>query len=240
MKYLFYLLLLGNIVFYLWESGRQPHADMERIELKLPDTGEPIRLLKELPAPIKKPSASTAPPEVAEISPPPPAEPPPVELVSPPPVKPTVDPQCRLIGPFGDSDSAHNSLDQLQSRLDGLTVVSRTDATVEGYWVLYPRAENIYAARANRKMLSDKGIRDLWLFDKGELEGSISLGVFKTRDRAETMQQQLKTKDIEVEIKPRLTRAESFWLQLSWNGSETELRHALGADAEHSIKNCDS
>lgn len=235
MKYLFYLLLLGNIVFYLWESGRRPHADVEHIELKLPEIAEPIRLLNEVPPPApKKSSATTAPQEVVE------PPPPPVAMVTETPVKPATDPHCRLIGPFADGDGARSSQEQLQSRLDGLTVVSRTDATVDGYWVLYPKADNIYAARANRKMLSDKGIRDLWLFDKGELEGAISLGVFKTRDRAEGLQQELRAKNIEVEIQPRLTRTESFWLQLSWNGGDAELRETLGADAGHAIKNCDS
>lgn len=239
MKYLFYLLLLGNIVFYLWESGHRPHDDVDRIELKLPDGTEPIKLLNEVPAPAKKPSGSPASPrDTIEAAPTP--QPPQVAVVAPPPVKPVTDPHCRLIGPFADGDTARSALEQLQSRLDGLGVVSRTDATVEGYWVLYPKAENIYAARANRKMLSDKGIRDLWLFDKGELEGSISLGVFKTQDRAEDLQRELRAKNIEVEIKPRLTRTESYWLQLSWPKTDDDLRQTLGADADRSIKNCDN
>jgi len=239
MKYLFFLLLLGNIVLYLWETGhRQPREEVNRIQLQLPDSHEEIKLLKEAPAaPKKSPGATPAKeaPPAATIKP----EPPPV-AVEPAPVKVEIDPHCRLIGPYADADAARASLDQLQSRLEGLELVSRTEASAEGFWVLYPRAENIYAARANRKMLSDRGIRDLWLFDKGELENAISLGVFKTRDRAEAMQEELRAKGIEVEIKPRMARTESNWLRLSWRAGNGELQELLGSDAHLAVRNCEN
>jgi hypothetical protein len=64
MKYLFFLLLLCNIVFYLWEIGvRGGGTDPASARARPDREGAPIALVKELPeAPMKK-----APPPVAAI-----------------------------------------------------------------------------------------------------------------------------------------------------------------------------
>ncbi|MDD5036459.1 MAG: hypothetical protein PHE55_17075 [Methylococcaceae bacterium] len=74
MKYLFFLILLANIVFYLWETGvgRQIGQDAQ----KVPEAGERIVLLKEIPAksepqimpPAPQAEVSGAEPEQAAVS----------------------------------------------------------------------------------------------------------------------------------------------------------------------------
>jgi cell division septation protein DedD len=247
MKIAFYLLLLANVLFYLWETGgSRPKSNVDQVALRLPDNSETIRLIKELPSiPKKVPTDfDVAASEAVAAKP---AAPPPQADDSPPPgvavVKPLADQvgdavRCYRYGPFGNEALARVVVDKHMGQYQNVEVVSQDDTVTDGYWVLYPKAENIYAARANRKMLMEKGIQDTWVFDKGELEFAISLGVFKTRDRADVLQQQLRAKDIEVEVRPRVTRAASYWIQWTARDDIGAASGKLPAIEELSVKPC--
>jgi len=242
MKLAFYVLLLANIVFYLWETGgNRPPSNVDRIELQLPESAEQIRLLKELPVIPKRvpaaavetrPPESSTPEETGEL-------PPGVSLVTPSDSpSPAADPFCYVYGPYGQAGKAQAVLDAHQAKLQEASVVTMADVVAEGYWVLFPKAENIYAARANRKMLMEKGVQDAWVFDKGEMAGAISLGVFNSRDKADLMQEQLRAKGIEVEVKPRLARSDAFWVQVSWKNGRETLSKLLPDEGGLTLKSC--
>jgi hypothetical protein len=259
MKYAFYLLLLCTVVFYLWETGAgREKSDVDRYEITLPADSERIALIKELPEIPKK--APEATPKVEEV-PAAAVEQPKQETAEPPPAKDSeaagaqsqpeaaaVPPQdgCFLLGPYRSASVARNALDGLKSRVEQGQVVARYDDVEDGYWVLYPKAENLDVGRANRKMLMEKGIQDLWLFDKGELQGAISLGIYKTKERAESLQSKLREQGVEAEVTPRLIRAKAPWLQFHWKGERAELDALVGSLAsehperqENRLKPCD-
>jgi hypothetical protein len=88
-------------------------------------------------------------------------------------------------------------------------------------------------AKSNRKMLLEKGVTDLWLFDKGPLQGAISLGLFKTRNRAEQAQKKFTELGIITEVVPRQVRSEAYWVRIPWNRPALELEEILqSADAK--------
>ncbi|QSA97677.1 hypothetical protein [Methylococcus sp. EFPC2] len=228
MKYLFALLLTVNVVFYLWES-RQGSAGIVNSELKLPPSaGERIVLIAELPSIPKKPAPPKplAPPEPPPVKPAEkPVEPEVVKDAAPVPLVPA----CYWLGPYESDGDARRVLAALPAELKEAEVHRRSGEVPNGYWVLYPKAESMELARVNRQMLVDKGVRDLWVFDKGELQGAISLGLFTLRERAEAAAQQFRAQGIAaVEVHPRMVRNEAPWIKLQWPGDRTELERLIG------------
>lgn len=230
MKYLFALLLLANVVFYLWESTRGSDVGIATHELKLPPSaGERIVLIEELPAVPKKPAApkpATPPPEPVVAETEKPAEPLTTTVDSAPAKQ--ADPTCYWLGPYENDASARKALAGLPPLLNNAEVRRHSGEMPDGYWVLYPKAESMELARVNRQMLMDKGVRDLWVFDKGELQGAISLGLFKSRERANLAAEHFQAQSIAVEVRPRMVRREAPWITLRWPGERTELERLTG------------
>lgn len=103
-------------------------------------------------------------------------------------------PNCFQWGPVTDETRARGILEQVKVRSNEASLVKKPSALTDGWWVLFPKAHDMDTANSNRKMLLEKGVTDLWLFDKGPLQGAISLGLFKTRVRAEQAQKNLPIK----------------------------------------------
>ena len=247
MKYLFFLLVVANIAFYLWETGvGREKSSFDLVEIRLPDETERIVLIKELPllprrspAPASKddaiPEQSTASPQSDRAA---------DALASPEPSP--VDPFCFRLGPFRTDAQARGARESINVSVPGAEVVSGLAETTDGYWVLYPKAESVDAAKLNRNMLMRKGIKELWMFDKGELAGAISLGLYQTRERAEIAQKRFFGQNLKVEVVPRVSRSRALWVEMHWEGERDELEGIVanlpanrqGASAPQ-LKDCD-
>lgn len=249
MKYAFYSLILANIVFFLWESnilGRGSNNDAPYKELRLPRTVEPIVLLSER---TESPEKNTDPVlvEVSATGPKPeqakgtapagtsePARKETVPVDAPPvPIRATV-PNCFQWGPITDETRARGVLDQVKARSDEADLVKKPSDLTDGWWVLFPKAHDMDAAKSNRKMLLEKGVTDLWLFDKGPLQGAISLGLFKTLNRAEQAQKIFTDQGIITEVVPRQVRGDAYWVRIPWTGPATELDEFVKSTASKS------
>lgn len=220
MKYLVYLLVLGNVVFFLWETGFQEgqDADGPYRELEIPSGLERIALRGEVAG-----NSGAAPVVVAEAGPavqvPLPEVPPPPEMAAPPaetnaPEKPV---DCFEIGPVQTHEEAEGFLELLKSHAPKAEVVGKPGDVPDRWWVLFPKAASLEAGRENRRMLAEKGVVDTWLFDKGPLQGAISLGLFKTREEAEAARKAFMDKNIVAEVVPRLVRGKVYWVKIPWH-----------------------
>lgn len=214
MKYLVYLLVLGNVVFFLWETGFREgrNSDDSYQELAMPSGLERIALLSEAAGN----AGSAAPVAVAEAGPavqvpltetPPPAE-------TRPPEKPV---DCFAIGPSQTKEEAEGFLELLKSHAPKAAVETRLGDVPDRWWVLFPKAVSPEAGRDNRRMLAEKGVVDTWLFDKGPLQGAISLGLFKTKEEAEAARKSFMDKNIMAEVVPRMVRGKVYWLKIPWH-----------------------
>jgi hypothetical protein len=247
MKFIFFLLLAANIAFFLWEV-RSEHSDdgIRHMALNLPDSTERIKLLSEVPASsIGQPSS---PPEQLLPAPAPmtPAKAaklkkalllqpapgvtitalaPDQAAATPPPVQ---IPGCWLLGPYAEELNARIAQEDVARKVQQTVLVNRSAGVADGYWLLYPRAANIEAGRDNRRMLLDKGIHDLWLFDRGELAGYISLGLYQTREGVEQAQKKYFERNIATEIRAREASVHGYWIEIPWPGGRNQLESVLG------------
>ncbi|MGI9212565.1 MAG: hypothetical protein ACR2HF_08835 [Methylococcaceae bacterium] len=215
MRVFFFLVVLANVFLLVFETGyRHPSSDHEAgmKNLALPGTTQSIALIGE-PLPHQQaPAASFSAP-----------------------VKPTPAPEfpkassgnCLEIGPYPSTATAHELQELMQPHAGGITLLTRTQAQNDSWWVLIPKSDNMEVAKARRQMLLDKGVKDFWLFNKGELQGAISLGLHESRELAEAAQRQFLDKGIVSEIVPRSTHGETYWLRISWNRPALALDEVL-------------
>ncbi|MGH8550634.1 MAG: hypothetical protein ACRERU_18935 [Methylococcales bacterium] len=134
---------------------------------------------------------------------------------------------CYKLGPRSSVASfSRIAADFRRSGLTPSVKAERVDVET-GFMVLYPAAESFEASKANVKKLNDQGLRDVWMIHDGMLRGSISLGFFKTRERAEILRNELEAKQIEAQVQAKLSKKAAYFLLFPWLAVEGELQGKL-------------
>jgi hypothetical protein len=248
MKKLFFLLLLGNVVFYLWVTNVQPKQGQDsrlQVDLSL----EPIVLVGELEIKsVEKPVEKAEKVKAIAI-----AKEPPKQVVGAveeitPAINNISKQEKKFARPFGKQLVCYQTSSvrekkvaiALQNSLKESAIQSEIIANKvtenAGYWVMYPVAQNMKEARANVKLLKGKGVKDFWLFRKGLRKGAISLGMFKEKQRAENVRAEWLAKGVELEIKPHKVNREQFLLKFRTDKLLKELGEITKMQPEAEIK----
>ena len=224
MKKLFFLLLLGNVVFYLWATNIQPKQDKSR-RLAVDSSLEPIVLVSELKV-KKQVKFEESSPEKSNVLKAP-------EKVNQPVV--TSD-TCFYTAHLNDRKTAVTLQSVLQKNAIRSEIVVEKVVENAGYWAMYPPAADMKQARANVRFLKDKGVKDYWLFRKGSRKGAISLGMFKEQRRAERIKKEWAKRGVELEIKPHLVRRDRFTLEIRTSRQLAELIKLANKSSEAVIE----
>lgn len=242
MKKLFFLLLLGNVVFYLWVTNVQPKQGQDS-RLRVDQSLEPIVLVSELEiepvekAEVVKVKAKELPKQVERA----------VEEIAP--VTHSIPKQeenivspfgkqlfCYQTNPVGEKAIAIALRNRLKESAIQSEIITNKMTENAGYWVMYPAAQNMKEARNNVNLLKDKGVKDFWLFRKGFRKGAISLGMFKKKQHAENVKAEWAAKGIELEIKPHKVDREQFLLKFRTNKPLKELVEITRIQSEGKIE----
>jgi hypothetical protein len=242
MKYFVYLLVLINVVVFLWESGFRDSGNSSPGDsyqaLAIPNGTERIVLTQEAAQSIVTESPEPAQAEIRPIvlataSEPVPipesAEPAstPTEIPAPASKPPVLAGDCFRIGPAQTKARANELLDLIKTHAGEASIETKPGEVPSGFWVLYPKAASMEAARENRQMLLGKHVADMWVFDRGPLQGAISLGLYTSREQAETARKQFTNKGIVTEIVPRMVRGRVFWVRIPWRRPVLELEEIV-------------
>jgi hypothetical protein len=231
MKYLFFLLILFNVVFYLWETGvNRPPADSQA-KTEASASQERIVLAEEqaaAPSPLPSPSPGeqprATPPRLEASAAPtesPPPVPPPGIAEIPPAAREDARPEpeklaqaCQRLGPYDTPKQAGAILRKLGPAGRGrVKLVKKALQAETGYLILYPAADSPEAALANRKMLAEKGVKDAWVVDQGENRLAVSLAAINDKNRAEEALNRYRAQGIQAELKPRMGSIDKWWLE---------------------------
>ena len=84
-----------------------------------------------------------------------------------------------------------------------------------GFMVYYPAGDSFEASRANVRLLREKGLKDIWLINRGAMRGNISLGILKTRERAENLLTRLEARGISPKIQAKFSKKNLYFLSVS-------------------------
>jgi len=207
MKIFFFLVLLVNIIFFLWEFK----AEKDKVSISNKDnTTEKILLLSEISEKELSKRRTIAAAEKQEdvrqakilksqslIE-----EQSNIDLES--------KPFCYQVGPFLNEILLDVWLASNEIDINSLTKVNEMKKKITGFLVYYPQSDTYEQSKKNIKVLENKGFTDFWMFRKGELKGNISLGLFVEERRAIVLRDKLLTAGVNVKIMPRY-RTESMW-----------------------------
>lgn len=195
MKWFFFILVLANLVLFFWNSQLKidhqepvykPSVQAPRLDLvsEQRQTASESRVL----APADNPEVAVIAPEQA--------------------------PACEVLGPFEKRRHAVSATEQFKRA--GVESVIRPVSVEKqlGYWVLVPQAESRIVAIENMKTLKAAGYDDLWMFNKGELENAISLGLYTSRNRAEQFRNKVDSTGLNPVVKPRTVSNPEFWVEV--------------------------
>lgn len=202
MRHLVYLLLIANVVFFGWKLFEtQSPEPLVRALPPLPDNVSRLVTLQEQ-------QAATAGEEVVtDLETLTAEQPPGAGAVL----------QCQALGPFLAVDAMRPiaaELGELGLQPEQRQVESKE---LDGYWVYLPAMprEEIRTVLATLEDYNDKE----YYVGKGSF---ISLGTFKSMERAERRLQSVRKMGLAATLEERFTTQTSFWLDIQSNGSATE------------------
>lgn len=249
MKNLFFLALLANLVFFLWQYNAGSFRHMaDKPEFVNPNPKQ-IWLESELE---KKPPVT-----VAAIHPSPATTTltAPSTVVSRPEKKPVNPPviktaaiaaattipaataavktfYCYQIKGFSDKAAATRWTQQ-QSVGTSSVQFKEIPPIVSDYVVNYPAAATLAESRKNIETLKEHGIRNFFMINHGEFKGTISLGVFKNEFRAIKAQQLIAKKGINAKITKRYKTPATVLTQLKTEQTRPQLLATLTKYMQH-------
>ncbi|MCW8890000.1 MAG: SPOR domain-containing protein [Sedimenticola sp.] len=119
---------------------------------------------------------------------------------------------CGAFGPYERGAEARTLAESLASQ--GMDASLRRESMQKpiGYWVVIPPLENQQAAIEKVGQLRKSGITDLRRFVKGEQKNGISLGVFSSKNNAESRRQEVAKKGHAATVVPRLIAVPTYWV----------------------------
>lgn len=232
MKYLFFLVLFANIVFFLWEiMNGTPQFDYPVRHERSSSLKEILLVSETQPQSELEPSGTDQrAKEYSELS----------ETQQPGALrrienKPQYGGQkavysekkghfCYEIGPFLNDEIQKKWLDDAQIRSDSIEVVNKAIEIQHGFVIFLPAEETYEKSEAYYEMLKQRGITDLWLFKKGESRGMISLGIYRNKQSGEKIQQQFIAQGLDVRIKPYFKTEQRYFVRIT---SKEEINQGL-------------
>lgn len=202
-RWLIAILLLANLALFFW-----PRPEPPRLDETVPRGVTRLVLLEELPPPVVVAKAEIE--ELPDIAEPVPE---PVETV-PEPVEPVLTIKtCWLAGPLDQTavrETLTGALDTVGIQLN--LVLQRVAATPD-YWVHLPFDGDSQQRRRLGAELRQQGI-DNFPITEGQLSGDLSLGLFRSEERARTVRSRVREQGYAAEIYERPRSREEAWAAL--------------------------
>lgn len=204
-------------------------ADMQRMSAALinrdPWWRQAVAVAASKAKPKPKPKPQAQPVKIVAEAPPLPVPSQPAPAPAPPP---TPAPECYLAGPFQNPLVAQHRLKEYAISLG--QVVAVPHEVPNDYQVYYPAAKTAERSQQDKQMLYEKGQKDVWLIPAGDIKGAYSLGVFKDKQRAQTLKSQLAEKGISARIKQRNKTEEQWFVRLMLDKQQADRYSAIGLE----------
>jgi sporulation related protein len=211
MRALFLLLVLANLAFFAWSRYFSPaDASADPLPLGRQIQPEQLRILapSEVPPPVAaaKPAAAPAP-------------------ASPVAATAAAPGSCIEWGSFtlADVPRAEKALEPLAL---GERLAQRRTEELAGWWVFVPPQANRQGALKKAAELKSRGVDDYFVVvDDSPYRWSVSLGVFRNEDAAQSRLAALRAKGVKsAKLGPRETLVPKVWLQVRGADSTLEAR----------------
>lgn len=122
-------------------------------------------------------------------------------------------PVCRWLGPFKDKNDASNIGGGLAAYRLVTKLVKTTDVDTSGFWAVIPSPGSVEESKELVKKLKENGLVDIRRFLTGELENSISLGLFSSEANAIRRARSVEKLGFVAMVRPKSQETDFFWLE---------------------------
>ncbi|MGD2120012.1 MAG: hypothetical protein PVG66_16775 [Chromatiales bacterium] len=147
---------------------------------------------------------------------------------------------CRQLGPFLERGQAIKVAGGLAAYRIAAKIKKSTSAKVVGYWAILPAPATREEANALVDELRDKGFRDVRRFLTGDMENSISLGLFSTEINAQKRTRVFEQQGYIPIVKAKKDEKLLFWLEFEQSsGFQLPMQQIHETYPDVKIKACD-
>lgn len=205
MRNLVLLLLLANIIFFAWNQWvAEPPTD-NATHFRETDLGPTLEVAPDAESSVAGESSRTGRP--APTTPPTDAgEQPPRQSVAA-----IVGRPCVSFGPFDSNDAGEDAVDRLEALGNSAALRAATGELFLGHWVQIRNIPTGAETQRQLRVLKDAGVQDAYPVPEEDGERTISLGLFSELARAERLELQAKSLNLDAEIVPHTREATVFW-----------------------------
>jgi hypothetical protein len=196
MKNLLLLLLLANILYFIWGSFVDDPIDVGVAVVNESDLGPPLDISR-----TKIAEAATSVGAVlgaGQAS----------DLAA------VVGRSCVTLGPFMTATLADGALAEYEDQGMRASLRSTQGQIFVGHWVQIREIEDRAAGNAMLSKLKEGGLGDAYLVDTDDEGLKISLGLFGEMSRAERVELQAKSLDLPADITPRMREGTVFFVDI--------------------------
>lgn len=139
---------------------------------------------------------------------------------------------CFTVGSFPTEADARRLTERLSSRLVDHQLNRGQTETEIGHWVYLPAFQDRESAMMAARRLADAGLRDYYVITVGDQENTISLGLYRDPENAESRVQHLRRLGFDARRKVRTERVPRYRVQLVLAGDEMPDWASLLSDHE--------
>ncbi|MFQ5547983.1 MAG: hypothetical protein ACE5FV_06825 [Woeseia sp.] len=197
MKNLLLLLLLANILYFIWGLFTEKPVETGVAVVNESDLGPPLEISKtriaEAATSVGAVLGSGKPSELAAV----------------------VGRSCVTLGPYTTATLADGALAEYERQGMRATVRSTQGQIFVGHWVQIRNIESREAGNAMLRKLKQGGLGDAYIVSTEDEGLKISLGLFGEMSRAERVELQAKSLDLPADITPRTRQGAVFFVDIA-------------------------
>jgi hypothetical protein len=196
MKNLLLLLLLANILYFVWGMFAEESAEPGTAIVSESELGPPLQVSAnrdaDIAASVGAVLGSGEPSDLAAV----------------------VGRSCVTIGPFKASADADSALTQYAGEGMRASLRAAQGQIFVGHWVMIRDVADRETGNAILEKLRQGGLSDAYLVPTDEGGLNVSLGLFGELDRAEKVELQAKSLDLPADITPRTREGTVFYVDI--------------------------
>jgi hypothetical protein len=130
--------------------------------------------------------------------------------------------ECYTVGVFNSRSEIRSILDVLKTQVIKIRTRKVISTQEAGYWVYIPAMKSREEALSVGRQLSQYDIKDYYVVTGGENENTLSLGLFRDSQNADSRLQELLSKGFKAEKQVKVEQWPEFWLDYAIASDQSE------------------
>ncbi len=120
--------------------------------------------------------------------------------------------RCYAIGPMATELQRRRAEDRMRPFATAMRSRETTTDRDRGWWVYLPSEGSRQQALAMARRLAGQGVDDYYVVTSGEMENTISLGLYEDQDNARSRQARIRGQGFDARMSVRRESAPQYWL----------------------------